>query len=55
MRASSDKGLLATVPVAPPDLILGTAAAFKADTNPLKVNLGVGAYRSEEGQPFIFT
>lgn len=55
MSASGEKELLASVPLAPPDLILGTVAAFKADKNPLKVNLGVGAYRSDEGKPFIFT
>ena len=32
---------------APPDAILGISEAFKADTNPRKLNLGVGAYRTE--------
>lgn len=26
---------------------------FKADTSPNKVNLGVGAYRDDFGQPFL--
>ncbi|CEM33330.1 unnamed protein product [Vitrella brassicaformis CCMP3155] len=39
---------------APPDPILGTALAYKADTNPNKVNLGVGAYRTEEGATYVF-
>ena len=35
------------MPQAPPDAILGISEAFKADTNPQKLNLGVGAYRTE--------
>eukprot|EP00928_Gymnodinium_smaydae_P062780 TRINITY_DN46564_c0_g1_i1.p2 TRINITY_DN46564_c0_g1~~TRINITY_DN46564_c0_g1_i1.p2 ORF type:complete len:400 (-),score=97.00 TRINITY_DN46564_c0_g1_i1:172-1371(-) len=41
------------VPVAPPDAILGLTQMFKEDTFPQKVNLGVGAYRTEEGKPWI--
>ena len=37
----------------PPDVILGVTEAFKRDTNPKKVNLGVGAYRDDNGKPFI--
>ena len=33
----------------PPDAILGVTAAFARDTSPLKVDLGVGVYRDEEG------
>ena len=32
---------------APPDPILGVTEAWKADNNPRKLNLGVGAYRTE--------
>ena len=32
---------------APPDAILGVSEAFKASNNPKKMNLGVGAYRTE--------
>ena len=39
--------------MAPPDPILGVSEAFKADTNELKLNLGVGAYRTEELQPYV--
>mmetsp|Transcript_21491 Transcript_21491/g.47204 ORF Transcript_21491/g.47204 Transcript_21491/m.47204 type:complete len:409 (+) Transcript_21491:58-1284(+) len=39
---------------APEDPILGTALAFKRDTNPKKVNLGVGAYRDNAGAPKVF-
>ena len=44
---------LRNVPLAAPDAILGLNTAFKADTNPYKVNLGVGAYRSNEGKPYV--
>jgi aspartate/tyrosine/aromatic aminotransferase len=40
--------------LAPPDPILGTAIAFKNDTHPQKMNLGVGAYRTDEGLPYVF-
>ncbi|KAG7194887.1 Aspartate aminotransferase, mitochondrial [Scheffersomyces spartinae] len=42
------------IPLAPPDKILGIAEAFKEDSNPKKINLGVGAYRNNEGKPIIF-
>nr|QKY14843.1 aspartate aminotransferase (AATC) [Polytomella parva] len=38
---------------APPDPILGVSEAFKASTNPNKLNLGVGAYRDENLQPVV--
>jgi len=41
------------VSVAPVDPILGTTQAFNADTDPRKINLGVGAYRTEEGKPLV--
>jgi len=37
----------------PPDPILGVTEAFKRDTNPKKINLGVGAYRDDNGKPFV--
>lgn len=42
------------VPEGPPDPILKQSYLYQADTNPNKVNLGVGAYRDEEGKPFVF-
>ena len=33
----------------PPDPILGVTAAFRRDTSPLKVDLGVGVYRDDVG------
>lgn len=41
--------------LAPADPILGTALAFKADKNPKKMNLGVGAYRDDNGKPYVFS
>ncbi|OEH79217.1 hypothetical protein cyc_01530 [Cyclospora cayetanensis] len=46
--------LFSEVPLAAPDPILGTAVAFKADTNPKKINLGIGAYRTDDGRPYVF-
>jgi len=34
--------------LAPPDPILGTALAYRADKDAKKINLGIGAYRDEE-------
>lgn len=34
----------------PPDPILGLLAAFREDTSPQKVDLGVGVYKDEEGK-----
>eukprot|EP00999_Lentomonas_sp_LEN2_P002497 NODE_402_length_1544_cov_118.599153_g370_i0.p1 GENE.NODE_402_length_1544_cov_118.599153_g370_i0~~NODE_402_length_1544_cov_118.599153_g370_i0.p1 ORF type:complete len:426 (+),score=90.28 NODE_402_length_1544_cov_118.599153_g370_i0:168-1445(+) len=37
----------------PPDPILGVSEAYKASTNPNKINLGVGAYRDDQGKPYV--
>jgi len=37
----------------PPDAILGVTEAYKRDTNPKKINLGVGAYRDDSGKPYV--
>lgn len=37
----------------PPDVILGITEAYKKDTDSRKVNLGVGAYRDDDGKPFV--
>lgn len=49
-RASSWWG---AVQMGPPDVILGVTEAYKKDTNPKKINLGVGAYRDDNGKPFV--
>ncbi|MGO4892810.1 amino acid aminotransferase [Flavobacterium sp. W21_SRS_FM6] len=43
------------LPQLPADPILGLSAAFKADPNPLKIDLGVGVYKDENGQTPIVT
>ena len=43
----------APTPLAPPDAILGITEAFKADKTAHKMNLGVGAYRGDDGLPFV--
>lgn len=46
--------IFAKVPMAPPDPIIGVNVAFNSDTDPKKVNLGVGAYRDDNSKPYIF-
>ncbi|KIP08181.1 hypothetical protein PHLGIDRAFT_29717 [Phlebiopsis gigantea 11061_1 CR5-6] len=41
------------VPLAPPDSIFKLSAAYKDDTFPNKVNLGVGAYRDDDNKPWV--
>ncbi|KAG5666522.1 hypothetical protein PVAND_014543 [Polypedilum vanderplanki] len=41
------------VPLGPPDVILGIYEAHKVDPNPNKVDLTVGAYRDENGKPYV--
>ncbi|GAM84577.1 hypothetical protein ANO11243_025730 [Dothideomycetidae sp. 11243] len=43
----------ANVQQGPPDAILGITEAFKADKHPEKINLGVGAYRDDQGKPYV--
>lgn len=42
--------MLEVLPQLPADPILGLSAAFKQDTNPNKVDLGVGVYKDEQGR-----
>lgn len=37
----------------PPDAILGLSEAYKKDTDKNKINLGVGAYRDDNGNPVV--
>jgi len=50
MQSSSK---FANVEKLPPDAIFFTKTRFKNDTDPRKINLGIGAYRTEEGKPYI--
>jgi aromatic-amino-acid transaminase len=50
MNAPHSPSLLAQVPMAPSDPILGITEAYVADQNPRKVNLGVGVYYDDAGK-----
>ena len=45
----------AATPKGPEDAILGVTIAYNNDTNPNKINLGVGAYRDDNGVPFVLS
>ncbi|MGI2109050.1 amino acid aminotransferase [Shewanella frigidimarina] len=47
--------IFSQVTLAPADPILGLTDAFKADTRPHKVNLGVGIYKDEAGETPILS
>ena len=51
--ATATASRLDAVEQAPADPILGVSEAFKADNSPDKLNLGVGAYRTEELKPYV--
>jgi len=50
MNAPHSPSLLAAVPMAPKDPILGITELFVADKNPNKINLGVGVYYDDQGK-----
>ncbi|KAL9261147.1 Aspartate aminotransferase, cytoplasmic-like protein [Drosera capensis] len=47
------ESVFGSIAQAPEDPILGVTVAFNKDTSPVKLNLGVGAYRTEEGKPLV--
>mmetsp|Transcript_51459 Transcript_51459/g.143868 ORF Transcript_51459/g.143868 Transcript_51459/m.143868 type:complete len:454 (+) Transcript_51459:85-1446(+) len=47
------RGLFTDVVRMPADPILNTAAMYDQDTDPTKINLAAGAYRTEEGKPYV--
>ena len=51
--ASKATAFFKDIPMGAPDAILGIAENFKACTSPDKVNVCVGAYRDENGKPWI--
>ena len=53
-RAMYSFSIFAKVPMAPPDPIIGVNQAYLSDKDPNKVNLGVGAYRDDNGKPYVF-
>ncbi|GMG99060.1 hypothetical protein Nepgr_000900 [Nepenthes gracilis] len=50
---SDGDSVFAHVVKAPEDPILGVTIAYNKDPSPVKLNLGVGAYRTEEGKPLV--
>lgn len=50
---SNQSSLFAHVQELPPDAIFFTKTRFKNDPDPRKINLGIGAYRTEEGKPYV--
>nr|AIT70250.1 aspartate aminotransferase [Betaphycus philippinensis] len=50
---SPTSSIFGTIPEAPPDAILGLNTQYRSDPSPNKVNLGVGAYRTADGQPYV--
>lgn len=52
-RGYASGGVWSHVPKGPEDPILGVTLAFNKDTSPQKMNLGVGAYRDDNGKPYI--
>ena len=50
MNAPQTPSLLASVPMAPKDPILGVTEVYVADKNPRKINLGVGVYYDDAGK-----
>lgn len=52
-RAASSSSWWSHIQKGPPDPILGITEAWRNDPNPKKINLGVGAYRDDDGKPFV--
>ncbi|TFW27145.1 amino acid aminotransferase [Massilia horti] len=50
MTSTASSSLFAAIDMAPRDPILGITEAFNADTNPGKINLGVGVYYDDNGK-----
>jgi len=53
--SSADCAFMDSVEEAPMDAILGMNLLFNKDTDPRKVNVGIGAYRTDEGKPFVLS
>ncbi|KFI06722.1 amino acid aminotransferase [Massilia sp. BSC265] len=50
MTSTASSSLFGAIEMAPRDPILGITEAFNADTNPAKINLGVGVYYDDNGK-----
>jgi len=52
-EVGSSGGHFSHVESLPPDAIFHTKARYAADTDSRKINLGIGAYRTEAGKPLV--
>jgi aromatic-amino-acid transaminase len=50
MNSTAPASIFGAIDMAPRDPILGITEAFNADTNPAKINLGVGIYYDDNGK-----
>lgn len=50
---SNCSAFLDDIKAAPPNAIFHTKTRYKADPDPRKINLGMGAYRTNENQPYV--
>jgi len=50
MNSPASASIFSAIAMAPRDPILGITEAFNADTNPAKINLGVGVYYDDNGK-----
>ncbi|KAG2222473.1 hypothetical protein INT45_013386 [Circinella minor] len=50
---TNDISAFNSVPLAPPDVIFNLTAQYKADTDPKKINVGVGAFRTDDLKPYV--
>lgn len=55
LTSAGNKHVFNHIDLAPVDPILGTTIAYNNDKDPNKVNLGVGAYRDNNGKPVVFS
>ena len=44
-----------SLPALPADPILGLMASYRADSNPKKIDLGIGVYKNEAGDTPVMT
>jgi len=51
--SSTQQGWFSSVEAAPPIEVFQLSRDYQADPSPIKVSLGVGAYRTDEGKPWI--
>ncbi len=53
MASSTTAFAADVVPQAPADLLFGLMAAYRQDTDPNKVDVGIGAYRDDNAKPWV--